>query len=356
MCGVAGLFVGCPAHVACPKATILGAADPTESAADGEAADSGTETDVVEYRSAFDSWFERASVRRLPRRVLDPDEDKLAFSPDLVPVARHELVRALPAELFEQVLTQHLYRYLDFTTRLEHLVVNRTVLGIAHRTVGVNLPEDMVFDAYKIYCDEAYHAVFSADLIRQVRARTGIVPRLPTEPYFMTRLRQIQEPLPTQLRSLVELLFVICSETLISATLADVPEDGRVHDAVRETIRDHAQDEGRHHAYFAVFLRQLWHQAGPGVRRAVGPLVPDLVFAFLNPDLPAVRAELLGYGLSRDDAEQVVAEVYDERTVREYARDTARLTMRHFAAVGALDDVATRDRAEELGLLERTLP
>lgn len=349
MCGIAGLFIGCPALAACPKkalAALAGTAGP-EEAGPGDVA--------PEYRTPFATWFERSSVRQAPRRVLEEDEDKHAFSPDLVPLAGHELVRALPDEVFEQVLTQHLYRYLDFTTKLEHLVVNRTVLGIAHRTVGVELPDEMVFDAYKIYCDEAYHAVFSVDLLRQVRARTGIAPRLAAEPYFTTRLRQLQESLAPELRPLAELLFVVCSETLISATLAEVPDDPRVHAAVRDTIRDHAQDEGRHHAYFASFLKHLWNQLDAPVRRELGPLLPDLVLAFLHPDLPAVRGELLGYGLSRDDAEHVIAEVYEERKVREYARDTARLTLRHFASVGVFDDPAARDRFEELGLVEGAL-
>jgi hypothetical protein len=350
VCGIAGLFIGCPALAACPKKALAALADTA-----AQETTASEDTTALEYRSPFAAWFERSSVRQAPRRVLDESEDRYSFSPDLVPLAGHELVRSLPDEVFEQVLTQHLYRYLDFTTKLEHLVVNRTVLGIAHRTVGVELPDEMVFDAYKIYCDEAYHAVFSADLLRQVRARTGIVPKLTAEPYFTTRLRQLQDRLAPELRPLAELLFVVCSETLISATLAEVPNDPRVHAAVRETIRDHAQDEGRHHAYFASFLKYLWSQLDHAVRRELGPLLPDLVLAFLHPDRPAIREELLGYGLSRDDAEQVIAEVYDERTVREYARDTSRLTVRHFASVGVLEDPATRDRFEELGLLEGAL-
>jgi hypothetical protein len=159
MCGVVGLFVGCSALTVCPM---------TMFAAD-RGADRDTEAEL-EYRSPFGNWFDRATVRKAPRRLLEPeDAGRYPFSPDLVPLAAHPLVRALPPRAFERVLIQHLYRYLDFTAKLEHLVVNRTVLGIAHDTIGVELPEAMRFDAYKIYCDEAFHALFSADLARQVR-------------------------------------------------------------------------------------------------------------------------------------------------------------------------------------------
>lgn len=312
--------------------------------------------DEPTYRSPFGTWFERASVRSAPRRMLDErGPDKYVFSPELVPLARHELVRALPEQVFGELLTQHLYRYLDFTAKLEHLVVNHTVLGIAHGTVGVELPDEMRMDAYKIYCDEAYHALFSADLVRQVRTRTGVQPMLDVQPYFMRRLVEIQESVPEALRPLVELLFVICSETLISATLAEVPDDPRVYSAVRDTIRDHAQDEGRHHAYFAQFLKFLWHQMDPALRRTAGRLLPELVHAFLRPDLPAMRVELLGYGLARDDVEQVLAEVFDEQVVTAYARSTARRTLRYFAELGVFDDGGTRAGFERAGLLEGAL-
>ncbi|WP_369173400.1 diiron oxygenase [Streptomyces sp. R28] len=310
------------------------------------------ETADTEYRSPFGNWYERAGVRQAPRRVLEGDEqERYYFSPDLVPIAHHPLVKGLPAGCFEEVLVQHLYRYLDFTARLEYVVVNRTVLGIAQGSVGVELPEEMRFDAYKIYCDEAYHTLFSADLSRQVQQRTRVVPRLPDEPYFLVRLREILEELPSQDRALAEMLFVIVSETLISASLAEVPERSDVVAAVRSTVRDHASDEGRHHAYFAAFLRYLWGQLSASERRRSGLLVPRLIETFLQPDLPAVREELAGYGLSRDEAEHVVAETYTREAVGDHLAATSRQTVRYFEALGAFDDPEAAEEMRRLGIV-----
>jgi hypothetical protein len=271
--------------------------------------------------------------------MLVPAEDEPHFfSPDLVPVARHPLVRGLPPERFRALLVQHLYRYLDFTARLEHVVVNRTVLGIAHDTLGVRLPEPMRLDAYKIYCDEAYHALFSADLIVQVRDATGIRPALPAEPFFLRRLAAVRADADERTRPLVDLMFVIISETLISATLAEVPDDPEVAGAVREVLRDHLADEGRHHRYFALFLRQLWGQLDAGDRRAAALLVPTLVDCFLRPDAAAVHGDLVAAGLGRDDSDQVVAEVFPADLVRDYTWSTTRQMVRYFAQLGALDD------------------
>jgi hypothetical protein len=341
------MFVGCSALSFCPRRLLApdGAAPP--AGGDGSPG-------VPEYRSPFRTWYERAGVRQAERRVLSEGAGDVNafFSPDLVPLARHPLVRALPDQVFDELLIQHLYRYLDFTAKLETLVVNRTILGIAHGTVGVELPEEMRFDAFKMYCDEAYHALFSVDLARQVTARTGVRPRLPAEPFFLRRLRQIQEELPPADRPLAELLFVVVSETLISAYLADVPEAQDVEPAVREMIRDHAIDEGRHHAFFAVFLRFLWARLDPDERRRAAVLAPRLIDAFLRPDLDAIRLELAGYGLSRSAAEQITGEVYTPDVVREHVRGTARQTVRYLLALDVLDDPRAAEEFHRFGLLD----
>ncbi|MEU9126697.1 diiron oxygenase [Kitasatospora sp. NPDC048540] len=339
MCGIVGLFVGCTALSYCPKQLLAGT---PAAAPDGAAG----------YRSPFRNWHERASVRQAPRRVLADDEgDRHYFSPDLVAIAQHPLVKELPPACFEEVLVQHLYRYLEFTARLEYLVVNRTVLGIARGSIGVHLPEEMRFDAYKMYCDEAYHTLFSVDLSRQVRQRTGIVPKETGEPYFLVRLQQILAELPAGDRALAEVLFVIVSETLISASLAEVPERADVVAAVRSTVRDHASDEGRHHAYFATFLRHLWGQLSPRERRTAGLLVPRLVDAFLRPDLPAIRLELAGYGLSAADAEQVAAETYTPGIIGAHLAATSRQTVHYFQSLGAFDDPAALDELRRYGMV-----
>ncbi|MFD7625417.1 diiron oxygenase [Streptomyces sp. NPDC059851] len=355
MCGIVGLFVGCSALAYCPRKALTAPAAPT-GGADG-AAEEGTRgagaAEDTTYTSPFGRWWERSSVRQAPRRTLDEPSSEAVryFSPDLVPVARHPLIAKLRPELFDQVLIQHLYRYLDFTAKLETLVVNRTVLGIAGGSVGVELPEEMRFDAYKIYCDEAYHALFSVDLMRQVRDRTGIAPRLPRQPYFLKRLEEIQATLAPEYRALAELIFVTVSETLISASLAEIPVDDGVMPAVRETIRDHAVDEGRHHAYFATFLKYLWAGLDRTERRTAALLAPRLVDAFLRPDTDAIREELLGYGLSHDSAEQVLAEVYDECTVAAHTRLTAKRTLHYFTSLDVLDDPEVAQEFRTYGLL-----
>jgi hypothetical protein len=121
--------------------------------------------------------------------------------------------------------------------------------------------------------------------------------------------------------------------------------------AVTEMVRDHAADEARHHAYFADFLRTMWAALPPRQRALGAGLVPDFVHAFLQPDRPAARAELRGYGLADADIEQVVAEVWPDDEVTSSVREYASRTVSYFREVGALDDPQVEDRFAAAGLL-----
>ncbi len=349
MCGTAGMFVGCTALIECPRQLLHRVAD--DSPGDVGASSPSPVPASDTYRSPFRNWHERAAVRSAPRHTLgEEDEGYHYFSPDLVPIARHHLVQELDDRTLEGVLIQHLYRYLDFTAKLESLVVNRTALAIANGSIGFGLPEEMRFDAYKIYCDEAYHTLFSADLARQVERRTGVAPRLPEQPYFLTRLARLLESLPPSERLLARTLFVVVSETLISASLAEVPSSDDVVGAVSRTVRDHAGDEGRHHAYFAMFLTHLWGRLSRPERRSAGRIVPSLIAAFLQPDVPAMHSELVTYGLSEDDARHVVAETYTPQVLSAHMSAMSRQTIRYFESLEAFDDARAREQLHAYGI------
>jgi hypothetical protein len=147
------------------------------------------------------------------------------------------------------------------------------------------------------------------------------------------------------------MMFVIVSETLITGTLCAVPDDPRVVLAVTETVRDHAVDEGRHHAYFANFLRYFWAELDQDQRRTAALAVPDLLFAFLEPDEPAMRAELRSYGLSEGDAREVIFDVFPESSLRRDVRSASKQTLRYVTNLDVLSDPEVRDSYESWGLL-----
>jgi hypothetical protein len=306
------------------------------------------------YRTKFRLWESRASVRNAPRRTLEDDErrGKLFFPPELVPMVAHPLVGDRGQQAVEDLLLQRLNVYLDFTADLEQSAVNPVAQLISRRRIGFHLPDEMVEDAYKICTDESWHAQFSNDLQRQIAAVTGTDPILPVEPRFLARLRAAEADAPPEINGLPKLFFTIVSETLISSILSGIPSDRRIVTAVRDLVRDHAQDEGRHHAFFSDVFSRTWPALTRSERRLVGPLLAEFIFAFLEPDYPALLQMLQATGLTEDESRQVVEDTHPREAVVAGIREATTSTLRLFAEYDVFADPAVLDVFVERGLLE----
>jgi hypothetical protein len=156
---------------------------------------------------------------------------------------------------------------------------------------------------------------------------------------------------PVEIEGLPSVFFTIVSETLISAILSDIPQDERVLTAVRELVADHAEDEGRHHAFFSSFFGCVWPQLTRVQRRLLGPLLPELVLAFLEPDFAALATIVGRSGLDEDGVRRVLEESHPPDAVRADIRRNSRATLRLFAEHGVFDEAATREAFAEAQLL-----
>lgn len=305
-----------------------------------------------DYRSAFSRWEERSSVRVKPRRILEEvEQGKVPFPPGLVPLLYHPLVREQSESVISAILLRRLHVYLDFTADLEQLVVTPTTQLISRRRSGFDLPEEMLSDSYKICTDEVWHAQFSDDLQRQLVAATGLRPKTLGDPYFMARLSEIKAELDTSLRPLADVFFTTVSETLISGILGAVPRDQAVFTAVRETVADHAEDEGRHHAYFTRFFEYAWPQLTASQRETMGALLPEFAVAFLKPDLAAMVGILEPAELDPDAALAVIEETYPDDRVHADMRAAAGAMLRLFERNGVFASARAADAFGRCGLL-----
>ena len=303
------------------------------------------------YSSKLQNWDKQASVRVKSRVYLETDQrnDKLYFTPKLAPTSQHPIVIALGSETVRQLLLHHLYLYLNFSAHFEHEVVNSVAYRVAYGRIGLKLDPELRFDAYKICCDESYHALFSADLMRQIENATAIVSHCPGQPRALRRLRTIQSDTSPELRPLIKLFFCIVSETLLSATLACIPRDDRVVSAVRHLMANHAEDEARHRAYFSSLLEAVWPGLTRGQQAKIGPLLPHFIFTFLEPDYDAIRREL-SFFLNSDQVQQVMQETYGAEQVTANVQTTAKATLRLLERNGVLNDPATLEAFKATGL------
>ncbi|MEY9952958.1 diiron oxygenase [Leifsonia sp. EB34] len=301
----------------------------------------------------LEGWHEKAGVRRDPRRVLhDELEDGSTLFPlRLIPYLDHPLVVSLGPQARAQLVARHTFQYFAFTAQFETRVVNRATERLANDRMGIPVTPQTRFDAYKIYCDEAYHSLYSYDVIRQLEAASGTQSIDYDFQPFLDQLDRIAGDAMGDRRPLSQMLQVVVFETLVTAILNDVPRDRDVVRLVRETVADHARDEGRHHAFFAGYFKQLWSGLSSADRVATASALPRLITQSLIPDLDPVRRNLHAAGLSRDQVEDVIADVYRPDSMRELARQQARASVRLFREVGVVDLVEGRDAFQAEGLI-----
>lgn len=314
-----------------------------------------TDLEVTAMTRALRTWYDAAGVRVDPRRVLRDERREGAdyWPPHLAPLVEHPAVRALGDGAREEILVRHLFQYLDLTAHYELQVVNRASEMLANGRSGLYLPAAVRLDAYKIYVDEGYHALYSRDLIFQVEAASEI-PHIPMDfEKYMSFLRRAQERVPADMRDMVMLLVVVVFETLVTATLTQIPKQRTVISTVRELVTDHAEDEARHSVFYGELFGYLWGQLSPRQRRLLGPLIPAFIVGPLAPPAEALREWLSHVGVDRRDVDDVIGESYPHTDVQAGMARTARATLRLFGKYGLYDDPRTREAFAAHGLLPK---
>lgn len=301
--------------------------------------------------TALDRWYENSGVRSAPRRGdTDADISKHFFPSRLVPHLNHPRILSAEEPVRRYLEAQHLYQWLQFTAHFEVSVVNRATLRIATGNSGLELADRVQMDAFKIYVDEGYHSLYSLDVCRELERRSGIPAlRYAFAPY-LAQLDSLARERPEHER-LIQLLQVVVFETLITSILSDIPGDAEVITTVRDIVRDHAIDEGRHHAYFAAFFTDLYGQLLPEHRLLVGRFLPELIFRSLEPATRPATAALLAAGFAPRTVTEVVRESYDQQSVAAGIRRAAHRTIRLFEQHGILAEPGAHHRFAEFGLL-----
>ena len=299
------------------------------------------EPDSIEYKSKLRNWYEEAGVRKFERRLINTEEikGKLFFTPELVPISLHPKILSEDS-IRREVLLYHLLTYINFTNVLEHEMVNTVTKKIAQERTFYRVPQEMKLDAYKIYCDEAYHALFSEDVYQQLEQLSEYDFNFNGRrfrPSFEQKYYDIVMNLHGKDLQLAETLFVIVSETLITKTLVKVPKDNRVLTIVRDMMNDHAQDEAKHHDFFSQLLLILWSHFSKREKDFTLEFVPIFINLFLLPDIQSYKHGLSCLGLSEENIKIIITESYNDEAVNDAFFKSANPTIKLFRRLGVHD-------------------
>ncbi len=280
------------------------------------------------YVSPFTNWSEESWIRS--RSLRRGDITGLPFSPKLAPLVAHPAIASNP-EIWLQVLAYKLLGYLRFTTILELNHVNPVTADIASGRAPCKVTSQERQDAFRIYCDEAGHGLFSEELALQVQKTFDLHHSMLGRPRMELELEDILEQNKSQLSNrLIKLFFVAISETLITKFLTVLPHDQDVDPIVRAVVKDHADDEGKHHVFYRHLFKRIWESITCYEKEEIGKILPRLVNAFLGPDQDFEYRVLRQVGFNQTDARGILSEVYVPSAVAKSVKQAAVPTLKMF--------------------------
>ena len=269
-------------------------------------------------------WDSRASVRssthdyQLPDDVQQQLQSRYWFPPAFLPYLAHPAIQAAGREVLHRLTANHLVHFLDYTTLLEHRIVNGAVEVIAHRELPIYVPLPMKHAALQLYTDEGYHALFSNRLAEQIAGLYGITGR-PTIPRRITRMNAMIARTPEKNRALAWFLLGFVSETIIARELLDICRDTLVS-SVNDMLRDHLADEARHSRYFAEVFHYCWLSMNSRQRTFVSRTLLEIIGIFFEVDERWLQQSLRGSGIADSDVMEIVGGMATVQANRARAR------------------------------------
>jgi len=279
-------------------------------------------------------WDNRAAVRTKPRSPVFIDEEGYFFDPCLVPLLAHPRFSNASSDLKRELSILQLSRYLFDTENMETQIVNPALLAIQR----LPLPRPVKTDAYKIYTDEGYHTLMSAEARQKIHCETGVAEiALPVARTQMGILDQIAA-LPASIRDAGLFCAAAVNETLISANLAQA-NDRRLIPAVRKLIADHADDEAVHHVFFSSVFETLWRQWPREEQVLLAPVIVNAMSAFLAADSLSLAEDLKRIGLAKEQAMKISSETVASSTMPQPPLDGTLKMLRRAGALELVDQV-----------------
>jgi hypothetical protein len=308
------------------------------------------------HRFTLGDWNARASVRASEHTyLLPPDlahqlETRHWFPPAFVSYLGHPVIEAAGLPTIHHLTAAHLVYFLDYTTLLEHRIVNRSVETIIHGELGVPIPQRMKTAALQLYTDEGFHALFSDSLAVQIARLYAITPR-PLMPRRITRLNALLARVAPQHRSLGWFLAGFVSETIIAKELLDVCRDALVS-CVQEMLRDHLTDEARHSRYFCEVFQFLWQALDSDQRTFAARLLLDILLIFFEVDEQWLSSSLYSAKLEDKAVTEILLGIGGSEAVIRRARSGAAATLQALKKAGFFDLPCNQQLFTQAGLID----
>lgn len=303
-------------------------------------------------------WDNRSAVRSkkssyqlpAPPEIQQQLISKDWFPPAFIHYFKHPAIQQASRAVQQRLAANHLVYFLNYTTLLEHKVVNRSVQTLIHDELPLHLPQAMKIAALQLYTDEGYHALFSFKLAEQVADYY----RMAAWDSPPKRIRLLLERLDAshdQGRPLLWFLIGFVSETIIAKELLSLSDQGLVS-TVYQMFREHLEDEARHSRYFSEVFQYLWPRLAAGQQEDSARQLIEIIMIFSEVDEPWLEASLTSVGLSSTQARDIVNQLQQPEARAQRARSSATATLLAMKRAGFFEEQAHYALFSQAGLID----
>jgi len=243
------------------------------------------------------------------------------FSPSVAPILLHPALEKLNHLQLVSIEVQLLYRYLRFTEYLETQLVNKVILDISNDHYQLHFSKAIKEEAYKIYCDEAFHTLQAADMTEQIRNISEIEP-LPLRIELEDRITELKLDFREELVPYFDLFFVAVAENLVSQELNGCVKDKSMHPQIANLMRDHAKDEVSHAIFFKAVMKDLYQNLGVKLFEELASKIPAFLKAYLIPSRENLELIFQPH-LSIAGCNELMNDWYEEKNIDNFIRNSS---------------------------------
>lgn len=308
------------------------------------------------HRYTLDDWNTTARVRcdcadyRLPDALEQELQTRHWFVPAFMPYLEHPDVVNAGQAIALRLEANHLVYFLDYTTLLEHTIVNRAVQTLIHDELGIPVTETIKTAALQLYTDEGYHALFSNQIAEQVSQLYGMRNR-PGVAHRISRLQVLIDNTRSEHRALIKFMVGFVSETIIAKELLGAARN-TVVSTVFNMLKSHLADEARHSRYFSEVFSYVWMHLEDDQRSYSTPKLIEIIGIFFETDTRWLRESLSTVNLDQTTIEQIIAALQAPCAYHLRVRSGASATLSALLRAGIFNDKDTRQLFVAAGFID----
>lgn len=290
----------------------------------------------------LERWNKQSSVRVKPNvysmQSLQSHsvQEKDWYPRGMLPFLNDPRLKALSEPCVRKILAHHLVYFLDYTTLLEHLMVNRSLEIIIHDMLGVGIPEAMRTAGLQIYTDEGYHALFSNQLAAEV-ADIHVIERNTQAPIRIEKLNRLISAVSPEFVDVVYFAIGFVSETIIAKEISSIKSELLVPQ-VYALLKDHLEDEAVHAYFFTKVFEVVWLGCSKQQRDAIAFTLPSLLRIFCSTDTAWLSSVLIEAKVSAVTAKVIAAQMHDMNLINEKICSAASMTISILRKNGFFDE------------------